>query len=79
MSQANVEAFNRAVDAFDRQDFEGMLEELDPTTGRHWGNYPQAFTHLALINAVSHVISDDRGRPAGAGTGVLSEMVSQQG
>jgi len=54
-------------------------EELDPTTGRHWGNYPQAFTHLALINAVSHVISDDRGRPAGATTGVLSEMVSQQG
>ena len=35
-------------------------EELDPNTGRHWGNFPQAFTHLALINAVSHVISDDR-------------------
>ena len=35
-------------------------EELDATTGRHWGNFPQAFTHLALINAVSHVISDDR-------------------
>jgi ketosteroid isomerase-like protein len=29
MSQENVEAFNRAVDAFDRQDFEAMLEELD--------------------------------------------------
>jgi GH15 family glucan-1,4-alpha-glucosidase len=34
-------------------------EELDAETGRHLGNYPQAFTHLALINAVSHVIADD--------------------
>jgi GH15 family glucan-1,4-alpha-glucosidase len=33
-------------------------EELDAETGRHLGNYPQAFTHLALINAVSHVIGD---------------------
>ena len=31
-------------------------EELDPRTGRHWGNFPQAFTHLAQINALMHVI-----------------------
>src|SRR5439155_23692118 len=31
-------------------------EELDPRSGRHLGTFPQAFTHLALINAVMHVI-----------------------
>jgi alpha,alpha-trehalase len=35
-------------------------EELDPGTGRHLGNFPQAFTHLALINAVMHVIRAER-------------------
>ncbi|MGH2979709.1 MAG: glycoside hydrolase family 15 protein [Solirubrobacterales bacterium] len=34
-------------------------EELEPRSSRHLGNFPQAFTHLALINAVSHVIADD--------------------
>ncbi len=32
-------------------------EELEASSGRHLGNFPQAFTHLALINAVTHVIS----------------------
>jgi GH15 family glucan-1,4-alpha-glucosidase len=36
-------------------------EELDVHTSRHLGNYPQAFTHLALINAVMHVIEAEEG------------------
>ncbi len=37
-------------------------EELEASSGRHLGNYPQAFTHLALINAVTHVIEAEQGR-----------------
>jgi GH15 family glucan-1,4-alpha-glucosidase len=39
-------------------------EEVDPRTGRHLGNFPQAFTHLAQINAVIHVIQADEKRMA---------------
>jgi GH15 family glucan-1,4-alpha-glucosidase len=35
-------------------------EELEASSGRHLGNYPQALTHLALINAVTHVIEAQR-------------------
>jgi GH15 family glucan-1,4-alpha-glucosidase len=31
-------------------------EEIDTDSCQHLGNFPQAFTHLALINAVLHVI-----------------------
>jgi alpha,alpha-trehalase len=37
-------------------------EELEASSGRHLGNYPQAFTHLALINAVTHVVSAQQDR-----------------
>jgi GH15 family glucan-1,4-alpha-glucosidase len=36
-------------------------EEIDPRSGRHLGNFPQAFSHLALINAVMHVINAESG------------------
>ncbi len=34
-------------------------EEIDSHSGRHLGNFPQAFSHLALINAVMHLIRAD--------------------
>jgi alpha,alpha-trehalase len=37
-----------------------FAEEIDARSGRHLGNFPQAFTHLALINAVMHVIRADQ-------------------
>ena len=35
-------------------------EELEADSGRHLGNFPQALTHLGLINAVLHVIADEQ-------------------
>ena len=36
-------------------------EHLDPDTGRHLGNFPHAFTHLSLVNALFHVIASEGG------------------
>jgi GH15 family glucan-1,4-alpha-glucosidase len=38
-------------------------EQIEPDSGRHLGNFPQALTHLALINAVFHVIRNDETCP----------------
>jgi alpha,alpha-trehalase len=35
-------------------------EEIDPVTGRHLGNYPQALTHLAMVDATLRVIRAER-------------------
>jgi GH15 family glucan-1,4-alpha-glucosidase len=40
-----------------------MSEEYDPKEGRLLGNFPQAFTHLALIDAVSQLIEAEADTP----------------
>jgi GH15 family glucan-1,4-alpha-glucosidase len=32
-------------------------EDVDPTTGGQWGNFPQAYSHVGLINAVLRISS----------------------
>jgi GH15 family glucan-1,4-alpha-glucosidase len=45
-------------------------EEVDAHTGRHLGNFPQAFTHLALITALLQVIRAQEGAAGRPGLGV---------
>jgi GH15 family glucan-1,4-alpha-glucosidase len=37
-----------------------FAEEFDTDTGRHLGNFPQAFSHLALIEAAARIVVDER-------------------
>ena len=52
-------------------------EELEASSGRHLGNYPQAFTHLALINAVTHVI-DAQQQPEAARARSIARSISSR-
>ncbi|HEX6490585.1 MAG TPA: glycoside hydrolase family 15 protein [Gaiellaceae bacterium] len=52
------ELFERLLDL--RNDLGLLAEEFDPVAGRQLGNYPQAFTHLALVSTAL-LLSEGRG------------------
>jgi GH15 family glucan-1,4-alpha-glucosidase len=52
------ELFERLLDL--RNDVGLLAEQFDPEAGRQLGNFPQAFTHLALVNTAL-VLSEGRG------------------
>jgi pentatricopeptide repeat protein len=41
-------------------------EEIDPHSGEFLGNYPQAFTHIGLINSVLYLARAEGRRPRAA-------------
>ena len=65
-----VEVFERAIEHLGPLGL--AAEELDPDSGEMLGNYPQAFTHIGLINA-AHVIARTRRSEAPAEEMMLEE------
>ncbi len=48
-----------------RNDVGLLAEEYDPRSGRQLGNFPQAFSHVPLVNTASHLSEPGRRRRGG--------------
>ena len=45
-----------------RNDVGLLAEEYDPVAGRQLGNFPQAFSHIGLVNTALALSGEDDGR-----------------
>jgi GH15 family glucan-1,4-alpha-glucosidase len=59
---------DRAREVFERAaafvtDIGLLAEEVDPDSGELLGNFPQAFSHIGLVNAAWAIDQAERGRP----------------
>jgi alpha,alpha-trehalase len=57
--------FERAISY--RNDLGLLAEEVDPETGEMLGNFPQAFSHIGLVNAAWAISEAERRQAAGGG------------
>ncbi|WP_037680016.1 glycoside hydrolase family 15 protein [Streptomyces albus] len=51
-----------------RNDVGLLAEQWDPVAGRQLGNYPQAFSHVGLVNTARALASEEGTRPWGHGS-----------
>ena len=77
-AQALAGELDRATATFERavaavNDVGLLAEEVDPVSGEMIGNFPQAFSHIGLINA-AWAIDQARERAAGHGPAAASTM-----
>jgi GH15 family glucan-1,4-alpha-glucosidase len=68
--------FGEARKLFDRllsrRNDVGLLpEEFDPLTGRMLGNFPQAYSHVGLINCALSFSREQQGKTVGRGVSDL--------
>ena len=59
--QEAEELFQRLLDL--RSDLGLLAEEWDPASGRQLGNFPQAFTHVALVNTAFNLDHQEQASP----------------
>jgi GH15 family glucan-1,4-alpha-glucosidase len=61
-----------------RNDVGLLAEEYDPRSGRQLGNFPQAFSHVALLDSAYNLQSDQAAKPAEQRSGAASISSSER-